>query len=261
MENFISKSAFLNAFFCFILIQQTQAEVRVFEANPSYVGDGTPFFLDIDNNGVNDYRITVAANSPFTMEITGLNGNNMIETDGNGIAIALNDGAPVGNNSFENSVKIYEHPGTGYYFQLSVSKFLGLRFQVNGNTHFGYFNVVPYYGSCCPEANFTLALYTYGYETVPNQSITAGAEPTSVRNILAPEDFIVRVINRNIEVTSTVTINRLELIDITGKILRINSPKQLSLDISGLPRQVYFLTAYNEKSGLPIAVRKLFLGE
>src|SRR5690606_10957790 len=111
------------------------------------------------NNGVNDYIITVEPNSPFKMEIMGLNGNNMIETDGNGIAIALNDGAPVGNNSFQNTAKIYEYPGTGYYFQLESNKYLGLRFQVNGNTHFGYFNIEPISASCCPPGSFYLSLY------------------------------------------------------------------------------------------------------
>ncbi len=185
----------------------------------------------------------------------------MIETDGNSIAIALNEGAPVGNNSFQNTAEIYKNPGTGNYFQLGVGKYLGLRFQVNGNTHFGYFYIHPESASCCPLADFLMMFATYGYETVPNQSITSGAEPTSVKNMIAPEDFIVRINNRNIEITSTVTIERLELIDMTGKTIRVNTPKQLSLNIAGLPRQVYFLTAYNDKTGLPIVVRKVFLGE
>src|SRR5262249_14881950 len=140
MKNYLLKSVLLSVVvFIGINIHQAKAEVRVFQANPSAVGSGGPFYLDIDNNGVNDYTITVTGSTVESIQINGLNANNMIETDGSGKAIALNQGAPVGNNSFQNTAKIYESQGTGFYYQIGAVKYLGLRFQVSGITHYGYF--------------------------------------------------------------------------------------------------------------------------
>ena len=109
-----------------VSLHPLKADVIVFDANPSYIFSNENFFLDVDNNGVNDYELAITTSGTsmtftYTIDVTGIN-NNEIETDGSGKAIALNDGAPVGNNSFESSATIIQYNTSGYYFSDNSTK-------------------------------------------------------------------------------------------------------------------------------------------
>ena len=105
-------------------------------------------------------------------------------------------------------------------------------------------------------------MYTYGYETISNQNISAGAQPiTGMDNPLSGDDFEVTIHNGKLEITTSAMIDRLELTDLNGKIIRKNIPQGLSIDIAGLPRQVYFLTVYDNKTAKQITIKKMLLGD
>ena len=124
---------------------------------------------DFDNNGQYDLMITVkfsqggASGSSWYLILNGLNGAK-IETDGNLNAIGYNSGTMLGVNTYQDSGYV-----KGTYFPQMVTKYVGLKFKINGNYCCCYFGVNPndYF-----QGLFLLT--TFGYDNNSSVCITAG---------------------------------------------------------------------------------------
>ena len=141
--------------------------------------------LDVDNDGIADYNLV---NHAYTFssgkvlsyaDLIVLGGSNSNQVVGNGLAYALPKGARVGSSdpivsNFPPLMEGCERTTLGTNVDGSwpnaKNKYLGLKFFVNGETHFGWARLSVRRTQC----NITAVLTGYAYETLPNKSIQAG---------------------------------------------------------------------------------------
>jgi hypothetical protein len=167
-------------------IVYTSANV-VLRCTPVHGRCGRTYNIDLDHDGVTDFTIEYEATystvppcdvSRYVTELPA-SGNGAI---GGGYAAALTQGAPIGGQQFfQGSLGIMaffqevQHfhtcfsKGGGPWFNVT-NRYLGLSFQVNGQTHYGWARLtVP-----GPYIILYAKLTGYAYETKPGKSIKAG---------------------------------------------------------------------------------------
>lgn len=245
---------FATLFSMISLMQSANGNIIVSNASPSQISWGDHFYLDVDNDGTEDFHIYFLS-PPMSIWIEGTNTNNGIATDVF-YALALNPGESVSGAYFRNNPKIYEHGSSDANFQLNVMSYLGLKFRKGGQDHFGYVAVKP------ASNGQSLYLYQYGYETKPGVNITAGAQQmTPVESHPSPSDFKITLFNDviTVEGSRNIKIESLQLIGMNGQVLSATSLGESEIDISGLPSQQYFLAIYYDNSKVPV-IRKLIYG-
>ena len=173
---------------CFALAQPAEAKVVYTPAKIVLQGS---YNLDVNNDGITD----------FTIQNTGKFTNRCVEyayvdegpASGNGVVpyydingewpAALTQGARIGSGpQFEGSLATMAFFSVNCPFVYSegpwvdvVQHYLGLRFQVNGQTHYGWARLTVLLhcsrgGGCSLVATLT----GYAYETIPGKSIIAG---------------------------------------------------------------------------------------
>jgi hypothetical protein len=153
-------------------------------------------FLDLNNDGINDFEftkhvstsVTVPRHETFTenslgvLQVYGVNATNQVWGQG-AYASRLSAGVSVGSNGqfpggklmggfsgTDGSPHFYSGPwlGGGGPHQ----GYLGLKFIINGETHFGWARVKE--EITINPLKFKVVLTGYAYETVPNQPIVTG---------------------------------------------------------------------------------------
>jgi hypothetical protein len=138
--------------------------------------------LDLNHDGINDFfffNFFSSTSSTLELSIMPENKLNEISSNGKAFATALPSGAKIGPDG-----KFHERPGdgmvTGYSFKKgtcfgpwahSNKRYLGLKFEIKGETHFGWARLNV---SCNFPHPIQATLTGYAYETVPNKSIVAG---------------------------------------------------------------------------------------
>ena len=163
-----------------------QANIVVTNAN-TFIQPNHPFFLDLNHDGIADFELGqsfVSSGLSPVMRVKGLLASNgaigFVSTYfGHTVASRLAGGAPVGpGGKFEKDAILGEarccfatyyygpwaHPGSG---------FLGLRFDIGGQIHFGWAELKT---ELVGQRRFLYGeeLIAYAYDTVPNQAIFAG---------------------------------------------------------------------------------------
>lgn len=146
------------------------------------------YSLDLNNDGSTDFTILNAAmancstvfSSLLARPVVGNAVQGMKFRDRN-LASALNAGAGIGSN--QNFVQRYPlmgaviySPGGGQYsgrWTQVVNRYLGLKFQINGETHFGWARMSVHLQM---NKRVEAMLTGYAYETQPNTPIIAGQE-------------------------------------------------------------------------------------
>jgi hypothetical protein len=143
------------------------------------IGRDQTYGIDLRHDGGSDVVIQQSCDISFIADCwlwaEPSQGNGVEEgTQGHGWAAALNAGANIGypkqfNHGSRPLMAFYNfrkksHAG---YWNYAQSHYLGVAFQINGKTHFGWarFKNSSYYGA---------TLTGYAYETVPGKSIKAG---------------------------------------------------------------------------------------
>jgi hypothetical protein len=171
------------------------------------------FFLDVDHNGTNDFRLHIATLNPRFPSQTNcvyasLNvfpqnrGNGLVGQLHSGLssASALRLGTPIGprrrfNGSRNLMAEIMSCPVYGYFGLWENNghgvrnRYLGLKFTIKGKIHYGWarMNVRATVQS---NGKYTVnALLTgYAYETIPNKRIIAGqTKGTDDSNVEQPD--------------------------------------------------------------------------
>lgn len=149
--------------------------------------------LDLDHDGIADFMIVDKSNPGtccFYTQVLNINGN---RNAGAGVvaqsrsAVALHAGAPIGPaDPFENVQSAVARMATAFNdsnsffltygaFANTANRFLGLKFEISGQTHYGWaalgFVRAGFHGSI---PFITARLIGFAYEDVANQPIPAG---------------------------------------------------------------------------------------
>ncbi len=179
----------------FGLAQPSEAEIVYTPANQT-IGRHGSYKLDLNNDGIIDYILGEHAehytNESFqVLSVRPANGNQVncpssFCISGNTYAAALSLGVPVGNSQARGwlgrnvpmALEILHSNGSVYYADgwLDVSnRYLGFRFQINGETHFGWARLtVKFQGGPADQRTWIAHLTGYAYETIPGKPIQAG---------------------------------------------------------------------------------------
>ena len=139
-------------------------------------------YLDVNKDGINDFfffNFFSSTSSTLELSIQPVNKSNEILSTGAGFAAALRAGAEIGpKGKFQQ--RLGDGMVNGYSFRKGTcvgpwahanKKYLGLKFLVNGKTHFGWARLNV---SCVFPHPIQATLTGYAYETVANKPIVAG---------------------------------------------------------------------------------------
>lgn len=203
---------------------------------------GNNYSLDLNNDAVVDFTLGVqainASNSSFNVVgnaaglitegtnevmaqpgsffaipyVTALNTNDLISPSGAFMtATASSSGLP-GLMRFSGTVN--NIPFNLGNFSNNNQRFVGLKFSIGTNTHYGWARV------SCPNNASSMTIYDYAYNTVPNQPINAGATVSINESDLA-NHITVNFINNNINITvigiNNLTNGKVTVVNLTGQ--------------------------------------------
>ena len=148
---------------------------------------GGAYYLDLDLDGHADFKITdtayIVSESLFVQPQ--FSAFNAIQIDRFGPAAALNRGMRIGSGN-----KFYGCLGCSYGQRLAAvngsqefgdwvnvtNRYLGFKFQIKGQTHYGWARVTVQVQGTAIKALVT----GYAYESIPNQAILAGQRSGSL---------------------------------------------------------------------------------
>lgn len=175
----------------------------IFTPEDIFFTSGT-VFIDFNHDGINDFKFTVFGQpgSVFqTLKVSG-NGNAGAGVVGKlGSAAALASGVAIGPHDPFRATKsasllmaeVFENSSTATSLRgkwgNAGDKFLGLRFDINGQAHYGWaeFDVVGFVNPIFGGAFLDATLLGYAFDTVPNQAIAAGKTTFSTTFSTTPE--------------------------------------------------------------------------
>jgi len=239
-----------------------KSEIVYVDVNPDINIQNDSFALDLDSNGVMDFKILHNSNSSVyslrvynanqiiwpQVNISTLSGNcllNSISTISNSLQNFSSNYGWIGSDS-----TIYAfRPQTSFYYvgyiPMSIG-YVGLRFDVSGNTHYGWLRArtsrVDYTGGIGSGSSFSkgITIYDYAYESCPDVPIvtgkTSGTYKESVETITACEEYIYDGTTYD----STQTITKIVSCDSSHLIyLEINIPSFYNQTINGCDSTLY----------------------
>jgi hypothetical protein len=175
------------------LATPAEGKVVITHANISIPQCNCPVYLDLSNNGVNDFSFRLSYSNFSTGYY--LRFLNVKELEGGGVkgtpqdASCLVQGAKIGpsaqfasaalmESSFLRSNKsrgTYTRSLHGKWGENHPNRYLGVKFKIDGATHYGWIRV-----KVTSRKGYLAATITeYGYETVANKSLDAGLSTAS----------------------------------------------------------------------------------
>ena len=182
------------------LAPPSEAEVVYTRTNKVIGRDGT-YNLDVNNDGIVDYRLAEHANQDGnfgTVQILSVQAATANQVacpstfciSGDSYAIALGLGSTIGSQQHPRGWKggltpmafEFLRKGGGVYYSFNTfgwvnvqDRYLGLRFKINGAYHYGWARLtVKFHGGPPDQRTWETQLTGYAYETVAGKSITAG---------------------------------------------------------------------------------------
>jgi len=171
----------------FVLSSPAEGKI-VYTAAHKTIFPNTTLFIDLNNDGTQDFSISNRASHGGTSHNKFYNGDVVLSGLGRStnaavpyyqFVAALNPRVTVGSQT--------RFGGSGFMFNCVVtnsfgsqtgpwsqvkSRYLGLRFSINGQIHYGWARLSSKLGTL--PCQVTLVLSGYAYETVPNKSIETG---------------------------------------------------------------------------------------
>jgi hypothetical protein len=157
--------------------------------------------LDLNGDGVNDLKFSPISSYTYSahslqLHVAAHNGGGVVGTAGGahgpyaspllrGAHIGPSDHFSGGKDTVEVSHRHYDRSGIlsnlglyGKWAENHPNRFLGVKFKINGKTHFGWVRITVNTPSpsCVPLCSTFLSatITEYGYETVANKTISAG---------------------------------------------------------------------------------------
>lgn len=164
--------------------------------------NSAPAGIDFNHDGINDFSAGVYYSAyPFldhTLWFFPPNGSGAMAVSRNGYPLALARGAKIGpsahfsaghpieivNGRDSSTFATYTRTLKGNWGGNPRNKFLGVRFQIKGKTHYGWIRLTV----ITDPRGMSATITGYAYETVANKAITAGetASPTSEAKVMKP---------------------------------------------------------------------------
>ena len=153
--------------------------------------------ISLNNDSVNDFSFSLYSfayhSADRILNMWPLEGGAVVAQDNS--ALALMPGAKIGPSarfSSRNNAVIedshanfgYTHSGRSYYNKTIGGKwggnpknrYLGVRFLINGKTHYGWIRLTV---TTAPRSPIAATITAYAYETVPNKTMTAGSSSSA----------------------------------------------------------------------------------
>jgi hypothetical protein len=185
------------------LVQPAESEVIIMNKNipipvcePSY-GDPCPVSVDLNNDGIADLKFSIGTNFGASggysfLRVKGIAGNEVVAN--RGYVSALMRSAKIGPSAHfegkagefylmegEGCVEGSCEPPNGKWGGNHPNRFVGVKFKINGATHYGWVRVTV--TTSTPDRYFVSGTITeYGYETIANKVVLAGLASTDVAN-------------------------------------------------------------------------------
>ncbi len=171
-------------------IAEANGQITYTDIDPDFAGaSGGEYFLDLDNNGINDFKIfnIVGSSSELYLFIEPLTASNDVLTSNSSMSyaypFALNSGETISsggsfwlNNGYTAGYLSMNYNSCSFGNWCSVTdKYLGLRFNISGNTHYGWARLdVP------NNAASSWVVKDYAFNTVAGEPIDAGQQTLSI---------------------------------------------------------------------------------
>jgi hypothetical protein len=160
-----------------VAVPAAEATIRFTDVVPD--NSSNPVTWDLDNGGVLDFELKIGTSNKVDYSRITILG------DGTGIAESATqpgaaerflDGEVISSaRVFGATTNLYSETNpTTFDWQAGSRGYLGLRIQLNNNTHYGWADVT--FNKSGPDA-YTNTLHSYAYEDAPGQPIIAGAIP------------------------------------------------------------------------------------
>jgi hypothetical protein len=162
------------------LTSASVAEARiVFFPAHQQISSNAVFALDVNHDGVTDFNLTNTYGCNFdycygrlyAIPVAGNGVEGKLGFLGTHLASALNQGARIGPaQPFSGQLMIRTSMGSTGQWRNATNRYLGLKFRISGQVHFGWARLSVQIKS----ARVTALLTGYAYETVPDTAIIAG---------------------------------------------------------------------------------------
>ncbi len=173
-----------------------------------------PISLDLNGDGIDDVKVSLLSSINQTwnyrlLTVMGQNGGSILGTAGGGkhspYASCLLRGAEIGaSDHFLKARETVEKSFLQFYSSTTMqrppkktlygnwggdhpNRFLGVKFKIDGNTHFGWIRMTVKPNPTNNQYPVMSATITeYGYETIANKSLGAGLASTNSADLQAP---------------------------------------------------------------------------
>ncbi len=214
---FITFLSFFTAYSCF-------ATIHYFEVYQQ-VNSSTPFYIDIDLDGDNDFYFTVVDVGPntgsFNFYVNCSKSTSFYAADGTSDTLpkAYNQGAALGTHNWRSATGLLSSPTMGFF--RNTTKYLMVQFSDNNNNTYNGWVLIG-------GGGFTGYVEAYAYSDVPNQIILAGEiepDPTSVNTINQNAFDILSINTRQVAFKNIADYDKVEIYALDGKLIsRILNP-------------------------------------
>jgi hypothetical protein len=169
--------------------QSAEAEI-VYTPTHTVIGPRSSIELDLNHDGVNDFLVSrwLYGNGSHLTIDQQAPANGIL---GHGAALPAGvrigpQGAFVGYASMASDVTISGESFSDGPWKNATNRYLGLRFSVNGETHYGWARL-----TVTAKGEIVATLTGYAYETVPNRPIIAGkTSGPEVASAVDPEELL-----------------------------------------------------------------------
>jgi hypothetical protein len=155
------------------LAQSAEAKIVY---TPAGVTFGTASYsLDVNHDGITDFLLGVGWNSFYeALTVSGAVSHNSVVVKyrtggGDPFVAALSAGSRVGAKGHFNMWGYMQRASNGQWYN-ATNRYLGLKFQIAGQTHYGWARLSVRGG----WYDINAALTGYAYETIPNKPIITG---------------------------------------------------------------------------------------
>jgi hypothetical protein len=184
------------------LAQPAQSEVVITKKTipipVSHQGEPQPVKISLANNGIDNFIFILSSGLSFRdLDVHGVTKNDGIIDGGtwNASAMALPSGEQIGpkNSAFWYGYARVESSVTyptakrfrGYWGGNPRDKYLGARFQIHGQFHYGWIRLTVTTSKQVHGPILSAEITEYAYETVVNKPIKAGAVSTAIAEVPA----------------------------------------------------------------------------
>ncbi len=243
-KNFSKKMAQYGALSLAIAgVADASGQIVYTDVNPDFVGgSGASLDIDFDGDGTTDVTILQSNNGNYELvQALPYSTNGVLAASNSGYFYASNlaYGAAIssGAGSFRSFGSLCAGPGyLGSQFCGAGEAYLGIEFDISGNTHYGWVRV-----DVLDSSNFIVM--DYAYESTPNQAIAAGDSTLGVADNNF-QGFKYYVANDQLNLSANTPMQKVVLHNMVGQQVvsqELNTIHE-TVELSGLPSGIYIAT-------------------